>query len=264
MPSDNGNSTTCSNASADEELVAPRHVAIIMDGNNRWAKRNGVSGPAGHRAGVEAVRDVLKACQKHDVEVLTLFAFSSENWGRPQPEVRALLALLSRYLRNEVKVLHEDGIRLRLMGQRSRFSARLQKLMRQSEELTQHNTNATLVIAVDYGGQWDIAQAAQKIALKVQEGTLAPSDITPEVIDQNVSISDLPRPDLCIRTGGDARISNFMLWHFAYSELYFTETLWPDFDEAEFGLALADYSQRERRFGLRESDEPTMDGPVHA
>lgn len=235
-----------------------------MDGNNRWAKRNGVSGPAGHRAGVEAVRGVLRACQDSGVEVLTLFAFSSENWGRPQPEVRALLALLSRYLRNEVKELHKDGIRLRLMGQRSRFSPRLQKLMHQCEALTEQNTSATLVIAVDYGGQWDIAQACQKVAMQVREGLLEPADITPELIDQNVSISDLPRPDLCIRTGGDARISNFMLWHFAYSELFFTETLWPDFDEAEFALALGDYSQRERRFGLRETDESTAGGPVHA
>ena len=199
-----------------EAPAVPRHVAIIMDGNNRWAKRSGIPGPAGHRAGVEAVREVLRACQKHGVEVLTLFAFSSENWGRPIPEVRALLALLSRYLRNEVKELHKDGIRLRFIGQRNRFSPRLQKLMRQSEELTRDNTKATCVIAVDYGGQWDIAQAAQQLALQVQAGTLAPLDITPELIDSHVSISDLPRPDLCIRTGGDARISNFMLWHFIF------------------------------------------------
>ena len=231
--------------------VIPRHVAIIMDGNNRWAKRRALPGAAGHRAGVEAVRGVLRACRKHGVEVLTLFAFSSENWGRPQPEVRALLALLSRYLRNEVKALHKDGIRLRFIGERDRFSERLRRLMQQSEQLTAGNTEATVVIAVDYGGQWDIAQAVQKLARRVQEGSLAPGDITPELIDSNISISDLPRPDLCIRTGGDARVSNFMLWHFAYSELYFTNVLWPDFDEAEFACALADYSRRERRFGLR-------------
>jgi undecaprenyl diphosphate synthase len=234
------------------EQVIPRHVAIIMDGNNRWAKRNGVSGPSGHRAGVEAVRDILRACQRNGVEVLTLFAFSSENWGRPIPEVRALLALLSRYLRNEVRELHKDGIRLRFIGERGRFSQRQQRLMQQSEDLTRDNTGATMVIAVDYGGQWDIARAAQCLAQQVKEGRLEPQDITPELIDQNISISDLPRPDLCIRTGGDARISNFMLWHFAYSELYFTETLWPDFGELEFARALADFSQRERRFGLRE------------
>lgn len=233
--------------------VIPRHVAIIMDGNNRWAKRRGLPGAAGHRAGVEAVRGVLRACREQGVEVLTLFAFSSENWGRPQPEVRALLALLSRYLRNEVRELHKDGIRLRFIGERGRFSERLRRLMQQSEQLTAVNSSATVVIAVDYGGQWDIAQAAQKLAQRVLAGSLQPHEITPELIDRNVSISDLPRPDLCIRTGGDARVSNFMLWHFAYSELYFTNILWPDFDEAEFANALADYSRRERRFGLRET-----------
>lgn len=246
------------------ELVVPRHVAIIMDGNNRWARRQGLPGPAGHRAGVEAVREVLRACRQHGVEVLTLFAFSSENWGRPQPEVRALLALLSRYLRNEVRELHSDGVRLRFIGERSRFSPGLQKLMRQSEQLTAGNTDATLVIAVDYGGQWDIAQAAQKLARQVREGSIEPEAITAELIDRNISISDLPRPDLCIRTGGDARISNFMLWQFAYSELYFTNTLWPDFGELEFARALADYSRRERRFGLREPDGLVSGGGADA
>ena len=244
--------------------VVPRHVAIIMDGNNRWAKRRGLPGPAGHRAGVEAVRGVLRACREQGVEVLTLFAFSSENWGRPQPEVRALLALLSRYLRNEVRELHKDGIRLRFIGQRGRFSDRLRRLMQHSEQLTAGNTSATMVIAVDYGGQWDIAQAAQKLAQRVLQGELKPAQITPELIDQHVSISDLPRPDLCIRTGGDARVSNFMLWHFAYSELYFTNTLWPDFDEAEFACALADYSRRERRFGLRDAPDQAAGGSANA
>jgi undecaprenyl diphosphate synthase len=244
--------------------VIPRHVAIIMDGNNRWAKRNGVSGPTGHRAGVEAVRGVLRACKHHGVEVLTLFAFSSENWGRPVPEVRALLALLSRYLRNEVRELHKDGIRIRFIGERSRLSQRQQNLMQQSESLTRDNTGATVVIAVDYGGQWDIAQATQKLARQVQEGSLQPQDITPELIDRNISISELPRPDLCIRTGGDARISNFMLWHFAYTELYFTDTLWPDFKEPEFARALAEYSLRERRFGLRDPDGLVAGGNLNA
>ena len=244
--------------------VIPRHVAIIMDGNNRWAKRKAVSGPSGHRAGVEAVRGVLRACKHHGVEVLTLFAFSSENWGRPIPKERALLALLSRYLRNEVRELHKDEIRVRFIGERRRFSQRQQKLMEQSERLTYGNTGATVVIAVDYGGQWDIAQAAQKLALQVQAGKLQPQDITPDLIDRNISISDLPRPDLCIRTGGDARISNFMLWHFAYTELYFTDTLWPDFTESEFARALAEYSRRERRFGLRGPDGLAAGGNSNA
>jgi len=236
------------------ETVIPHHVAIIMDGNNRWAKRNGVPGPAGHRAGVEAVRGVLRSCRNQGVKVLTLFAFSSENWGRPQPEVRSLLALLTRYLRNEVREMHKDGIRLRFIGQRHKFGNRLRRLMEQAEALTRDNTVSTVVIALDYGGQWDIAQAAKKLAYQVQAGTLDPEDITAELIDRNISIADLPRPDLCIRTGGDARISNFMLWHFAYSELYFTNTLWPDFGELEFARALADYSRRERRFGLRDAE----------
>lgn len=251
---------------ANEELdtVIPHHVAVIMDGNNRWAKRNNVSGPAGHKAGVEAVRGVIRACRDHGVKVLTLFAFSSENWGRPQPEVRALLALLSRYLRNEVGVLHKDGIRLRFIGERDHFSNRLRGLMDKSEQLTASNTVATVVIALDYGGQWDIAQAARKLATQVRSGTLQPEDITPELIDKHVSVSDLPNPDLCIRTGGDARISNFMLWQFAYSELYFTNTLWPDFGDLEFALALADYSRRERRFGLREEESARQPEEKHA
>lgn len=225
-----------------------------MDGNNRWARRQGLPGPAGHRAGVEAVRGVLQACRDSGVEILTLFAFSSENWGRPQPEVRALLALLSRYLRSEVRQLHRDGVRLRFIGQRHRFSERLQRLMRQSEHTTRDNREATMVIAVDYGGQWDITQAARAVATAARDGELDPASITPEVLGRYMSVSDLPAPDLCIRTGGDARISNFMLWQFAYSELYFTNTLWPDFGELEFARALADYSRRERRFGLRPPD----------
>ena len=249
---------------AKPDAVIPHHVAIIMDGNNRWAKRNGLPGAAGHRAGVEAVRGVIRSCRDHGVKVLTLFAFSSENWGRPKPEVRALLALLSRYLRSEVREMHNDGIRLRFIGQRTHFSGLLRRLMERSEKLTRNNTTSTVVIALDYGGQWDIAQAAQKLARQVAQGTLKPEDINADLIDRNVSISDLPRPDLCIRTGGDARISNFMLWHFAYSELYFTNTLWPDFEDEEFALALADYSRRERRFGLRASVESSVDEGQHA
>jgi undecaprenyl diphosphate synthase len=235
-----------------------------MDGNGRWAKRRSLPRHAGHRSGVKSVRQTVEQAANRGIGYLTLFAFSSENWGRPIPEVRALLALLSRYLRNEVRELHKDGIRLRFIGERGRFSQRQQRLMQQSEDLTRDNIGATMVIAVDYGGQWDIARAAQCLAQRVKEGTLQPQDITPELIDQNISISDLPRPDLCIRTGGDARISNFMLWHFAYSELYFTETLWPDFGELEFARALADFSQRERRFGLREPDGLAAGGNADA
>ncbi len=167
------------------------------------------------------------------------------------PEVRALLALLHRYLRNEVRELHSDGVRLRFVGERSRFSRRLQHLMQQSEALTAGNTGATVVIAADYGGRWDIAQACRQLAEQVRDGSLTPDEITPDLLSDQLSTAGLPYPDLCIRTGGDTRISNFMLWQFAYSELYFTETLWPDFGELEFARALADYSRRERRFGVR-------------
>ena len=248
-----------------ETSPVPRHVAIIMDGNNRWAQRRRVPGPAGHRAGVEAVRGVMRACREHGVDVLTLFAFSSENWGRPLPEVRALLALLSRYLRTEVRQLHEDGIRLRFIGARDRFSPRLQRLMQHAEQTTVANTAATVVIAVDYGGRWDIAQAAQQLAQRCTDGTMSPADITPETLGEHMSLAEFPPPDLCIRTGGDARISNFLLWDFAYTELYFTSILWPDFGELEFARALADYGRRERRFGGRgEGDGVLMGGEIDA
>ena len=222
-----------------------------MDGNNRWARQRGLPGPAGHRAGVEAVRGVMRACREHGVEVLTLFAFSSENWRRPVPEVRALLALLSRYLRTEVKQLDEDDVRLRFIGQRERFSPRLQRLMQHAESVTAGNRAATVVIAVDYGGQWDIVNAARALARRCGDGELTPEAITPETLQADMALAEFPAPDLCIRTGGDARISNFLLWDFAYTELYFTPVLWPDFGELEFARALADYSRRERRFGGR-------------
>jgi len=236
-------------------MMVPRHIAIIMDGNNRWAKQRRLSGSAGHRAGMEAIRNVLRACNEHGVKVLTLFAFSSENWGRPRPEVRFLLALFTRYLRNETRELHADGIRIRFIGERHRFGERLQKLMREAEQLTRDNRDTTLVIAADYGGQWDIASAARKLAERVSAGTLASADISPELLNSETSLADLPSPDLCIRTGGDHRISNFMLWQFAYSELYFTETLWPDFGADNLALAIEDFSGRERRFGLREGGQ---------
>jgi len=239
--------------------MVPHHIAVIMDGNNRWAKRRNLPGAAGHRAGVEAIRNILRACNKSNVKVLTLFAFSSENWGRPRSEVRTLLALFSRYLRNETRELHEDGIRIRFIGQRRNFSPRLQGLMEYAETLTADNVDTTLVIAADYGGQWDICNAVRGLAEQVERGELASADITPGMLDDRTSLADLKKPDLCIRTGGDHRISNFMLWQFAYSELYFTDTLWPDFGEADLELAIEDFGNRERRFGLREQG---IDGTV--
>jgi undecaprenyl diphosphate synthase len=237
--------------------MVPHHIAIIMDGNNRWAKRRGLPGAAGHRAGVEAIRDILRACNKHKVKVLTLFAFSSENWGRPRTEVRTLLAIFSRYLRNETRELHEDGIRIRFIGERERFSPRLQRLMHDAETLTADNVDTTLVIAADYGGQWDITNAVRGVAKRVERGELRAEDISVEMLDAGTALADLPKPDLCIRTGGDHRVSNFMLWQFAYSELYFVDTLWPDFAEADLELAIADFGNRERRFGLRDQGKPS-------
>lgn len=229
----------------------PRHLAIIMDGNNRWARREGYPGVAGHRAGAEVVREIVSACESRGIRYLTLFAFSSENWGRPRAEVRALLALLSRYLRNEVAKLVSDGVRLRVIGRRDRFSPRLQRLIASAEADTQAGERATLTLALDYGGRWDVAQVTQSIARDVLAGALQLEDIGEETISQRLATADLPDPDLCIRTAGETRVSNFLLWQFAYAEFWFTEVLWPDFDETVLDLALADYAVRERRFGVR-------------
>ena len=229
----------------------PRHLAIIMDGNNRWARREGYPGVAGHRAGAEVVREIVSACEARGIRYLTLFAFSSENWGRPRAEVRALLALLSRYLRNEVEKLIKDGVRLRVIGRRDRFSTHLQKLIAKSEAATEAGDRATLTLALDYGGRWDVAEVTRSIAQDVAAGRLTPEEIGEETISQRLATAALPDPDLCIRTAGEARISNFLLWQFAYAEFWFTEVLWPDFDETVLDLALADYAVRERRFGVR-------------
>ena len=229
----------------------PRHLAIIMDGNNRWARREGYAGVAGHRAGAEVARAIVSACEMRGIRYLTLFAFSSANWGRPKAEVRALLALLSRYLRNEVEKLARDGVRLRVIGRRDRFSPRLQQLIARAEAATETGDRATLTLALDYGGRWDVAEVTRSIAQDVAAGKLNPADIDEETVSQRLTTANLPDPDLCIRTAGEARISNFLLWQFAYAEFWFTEVLWPDFDETVLDLALADYAVRERRFGVR-------------
>jgi len=227
----------------------PRHVAIIMDGNNRWAKARRLKGVAGHKAGVDAVKSVVETCAREGVEVLTLFAFSSENWRRPKDEVSALMKLFVFALEREVKKLHRNEIRLRIIGDRSAFTPTLQELMANAEQLTRNNTRMTLVIAANYGGHWDIVQATRQVAEKVKEGLLQPSDITDDLIQQHLSIGDLPLPDLMIRTAGEQRISNFMLWHLAYTELYFSPVFWPDFKQDEMHKALQSYAGRQRRFG---------------
>ena len=238
-------------ASEIQLRAVPRHLAIIMDGNNRWARREGYPGVEGHRAGAEVVREIVSACESRGIRYLTLFAFSSENWGRPRAEVRALLALLSRYLRNEVAKLISDGVRLRVIGRRDRFSPRLQRLIAKAEAATAAGDRATLTLALDYGGRWDVAEVTRSIARDVAAGRFDPDAIDEDAISARLATADLPDPDLCIRTAGETRISNFLLWQFAYAEFWFTEVLWPDFDETVLDLALADYAVRERRFGVR-------------
>lgn len=225
-----------------------RHVAIIMDGNNRWARQRGVAGITGHKEGVERVREVLDACARHRIDVLTLFAFSSENWARPAPEVRGLMSLFASYLKSEVEQLCERNIRLRVIGQRSRFSERLQKLIIDAENRTRAGTR-TLVLAVDYGGRWDIVQAAKTLASQVETGNLRSEDISEEHFARRLCLADLPEPDLCIRTAGEQRVSNFLLWQMAYTEFYFSPAYWPDFTGSAFDQAVEDYQQRQRRFG---------------
>jgi len=227
-----------------------RHVAVIMDGNNRWAKAQGLPGHEGHIAGVERVRDLIESCQRHHVEVVTLFAFSSENWQRPALEVSALMTLFATYIKKEAKALHKRGIRLRVIGERERFSARLQKRIVDAEALTLNNTAMTLVLAVDYGGRGDIVTASKKLAQQVLDGALTIDDIDEDAFEKQLCLAGLPDPDLCIRTAGEQRISNFLLWQLAYSELYFADCYWPDFDASAFDDAAAAYYQRQRRFGL--------------
>lgn len=231
------------------KVAVPRHVAIIMDGNNRWARKRLLPGIAGHKAGVDAVRAVIEVCAETGVEVLTLFAFSSENWQRPADEVSALMELFLGALRREAKKLNDNGISLRVIGDRSRFHPELQAAMREAEALTAGDKRFILQIAANYGGQWDIAQAAQRLAREVQGGHLRPENITPELLQGCLATGDLPLPDLCIRTGGEHRISNFLLWQLAYSELYFSDLFWPDFKHDAMRKALADYARRQRRFG---------------
>lgn len=238
-----------SKAKQEAPALVPRHVAIIMDGNNRWAKKRLLPGVAGHKAGVDAVRAVIEVCAEAGVEVLTLFAFSSENWQRPAEEVGALMELFLSALRREARKLKDNAISLRIIGDRSRFHPELQAAMREAEQQTAGENRFVLQVAANYGGQWDIAQAAQRLAREVQAGHLQPEDITPGLLQGCLVTGDLPLPDLCIRTGGEHRISNFLLWQLAYSELYFSDLFWPDFKHEAMRHALADYSKRQRRFG---------------
>ena len=227
----------------------PGHVAIIMDGNGRWAQQRGKMRVFGHKAGVNAVRDAVSVASRLGLSALTLFAFSSENWRRPESEVSALMELFIHVLGGEVKKLHKSNIRLRITGERSRFSSRLQDKVAAAEALTGNNTGLILNVAANYGGRWDITQAAAALAVEVQAGHLAPEQIDEDALARHLSTHGLPDVDLLIRTGGDHRISNFVLWQAAYAELYFTPVLWPDFDAVVFSEAIASFASRERRFG---------------
>ncbi len=227
----------------------PAHVAVIMDGNGRWANSQGLSRVAGHKRGVEAVKRLIKGCLRHEIPYLTIFAFSSENWNRPESEVNALMELLMGALENQTAKLDENGVRLRLIGDLNRFDGRIQKLADQAMQATENNSKLTLNVAINYGGRWDITQASKRIAEKVSAGEIQVQDIDEKTLANELTTSGQPDPDLFIRTSGEYRISNFMLWQAAYSEFYFTDLLWPDFDEAAFTDALLKFTSRDRRFG---------------
>jgi len=237
----------------------PKHIVVVMDGNGRWAKKRLMPRTAGHHAGVKSTRKIVEECIKEKIQALTLFAFSSENWKRPEQEVSSLMELFVSTLQSEVESLHKQNVRVRFIGECAAFSEKLQKKIKKAKELTRNNSGLQLNIAVNYGGRWDIAEACKTIVSKIQLGELQVDDINAELIDEYVCLKQLPDPDLFIRTGGEMRISNFLIWQLAYTELYFTDVLWPDFKSAEFATALNWYAGRQRRFGKTgEQVEPTQ------
>ena len=231
------------------DSAGPKHVAIIMDGNGRWAQSRNRPRTYGHKKGVDSVRSAVQFCTKLGIESLTLFAFSSENWNRPREEVRLLTELLFTTLENEALQLHENGIRLRVIGDLTPFGEKIDQTVRELQELTQGNMNLNLTVAVNYGGRWDIVNACREIAVAVSNRSCSLPEITEQAVAGRLSTADLPEPDLFIRTGGEIRVSNFLLWQIAYSELFFIDTLWPEFDESCLDEALRSYRGRQRRFG---------------
>jgi len=230
-------------------MAIPAHVAIIMDGNGRWAKRRGKARHAGHRAGVKAVRATVEAAAERGVRFLTLFAFSSENWRRPEEEVSSLMALFVEALRREVDELHRNNVRIRFVGALDQLNQGLRRKIAAAEDRTAGNTGLSLNVAVAYGGRWDIACAARALAARAAAGTLQSGDVTEETLAAELQLAGTPDPDLLIRTGGEQRISNFLLWNLAYAELWFTDVLWPDFGKAEFDRALDAFAGTQRRYG---------------
>jgi len=233
----------------------PRHLAVIMDGNGRWALRRGKPRTYGHQAGTDSARKLIRAVAERDIPILTVYAFSSENWSRPRHEVKRLMSLFRRALDREIDELHENGIRVNFIGRRDAFSKTLRMGMERAENLTRHNQRLLLNIAANYGGRGDIVDTARRLAQRVSDGVLEPDEIDESLFSQSVALGGQPEPDLFIRTGGERRLSNYLLWNLAYTELYFCDTLWPDFTEVDLDAALDDFAGRERRFGgLMESD----------
>jgi undecaprenyl diphosphate synthase len=232
-----------------EDKALPRHIAVIMDGNGRWAAARALPRPAGHRMGVRAVKQTVENCARRGVEVLTLFAFSSENWQRPKDEVSMLMGRFLEALETEVEDLHKNQIRMRFIGNLEQLSPALRERMQNAAELTAGNRRMTLIIAVAYGGRWDIAVAARELGRRVAAGEMQPEQIDDAALGSHLALAGLPDPDLLIRTGGEQRISNFLLWNLAYTELYFTDTLWPDFGERDLEAAIQHFGRRQRRFG---------------
>ena len=227
----------------------PRHVAIIMDGNGRWAAARGLPRVEGHRRGVEALRRTIRAASEIGIKFITIFSFSAENWSRPAKEVGELMGLLRRFIRNDLAELHRSGVRVRVIGERVQLDPEIGRLLVEAEELTKNNDGLTLVVAFNYGARQEITRAAQRIAEKVAKGSLTPAEITMETVSEYLDAPNIPDPDLIIRTSGEQRLSNFLLWQSAYSELVFVPTYWPDFDRAALETAIREYQQRERRFG---------------
>jgi undecaprenyl diphosphate synthase len=241
--------------STNSVKAPPKHIAIVMDGNGRWAKSRGLPRSSGHQKGVESVRTIVKHCAEIGVNTLTLFAFSSENMNRPSQEVGLLFKLFLTVLKNETKKLKDNNIRLDIIGDLSVFTPEIQGLAEKAQQQLQNNTGLNLVIAANYGGQWDITEAAKKIAAKAAMGEINPRSIDNKVFSSHTALSQYPMVDLLIRTSGEVRISNFLLWDIAYSELYFCETLWPDFDANELDIAINNFHSRDRRFGERNGEK---------
>ncbi len=227
----------------------PKHVAVIMDGNGRWARTRGMPRHAGHRAGVKSVRETVETAARRGVPFLTVFAFSSENWRRPADEVSKLMALFIEALQREVEELHRNNVRLRFIGARRQLQAELVRQIEDAEARTRDNDGLTLIVAAAYGGRWDLVQAAKSLARKVQDGALSADDIDEDCLSAELALAGIPDPDLLIRTGGERRVSNFLLWNLAYAELWFTDCLWPDFGAAQFDEALDYFAGRQRRYG---------------